>query len=241
MHGDGDHLPSIRVGCEIVLATIIFLFLVICFALLIYLYLRRQIRLYSYPEGAAAAPNHSGLDAAVLRSLPAVVFRRACFEEPVECAVCLSELAEGETARLLPGCGHGFHLECIDMWFHSHTTCPLCRSSPVGRGPPGRVPAGEAAPRVAVVSSSRLQTGTEGAGEGSSRASAGGPSPTSTRAAVEGASSSVEQTLKTLRMILSQGRWSVASSSGSASNGGDVEQGPVRCVEASSANACRKH
>ncbi|XP_074580732.1 RING-H2 finger protein ATL2-like [Curcuma longa] len=238
MPGDSGRLLSIRIGCEIVLAAIIFLFLVICAALFVYLYLRWQIRSYSHTEGAAA-PNPSGLDAAVLRSLPAIVFRGAYFKEPVECSVCLSELAEGETARLLPGCGHGFHLECIDMWFHSHSTCPLCRSSPIGRGSPRRVAAGEAASLVVVVPSSRLQTGTEGAGEGSSSTSAGGPSPT--RVAVEGASSSVEQTLKTLRMILSQGRWSVASTSGSASQGGDVEQGPECCMQAPSANAYRKH
>jgi hypothetical protein len=30
--------------------------------------------------------------------------------------------------RLLPKCNHSFHINCIDMWFHSHSTCPICRS-----------------------------------------------------------------------------------------------------------------
>ncbi|KAH0937435.1 hypothetical protein HID58_004896 [Brassica napus] len=30
--------------------------------------------------------------------------------------------------RKLRICGHGFHVECIDMWLSSHSTCPLCRS-----------------------------------------------------------------------------------------------------------------
>lgn len=41
--------------------------------------------------------------------------------------MCISELKEGEEVRFLPNCKHGFHVECIDMWFHSNDTCPLCR------------------------------------------------------------------------------------------------------------------
>ncbi|KAG0471497.1 hypothetical protein HPP92_016043 [Vanilla planifolia] len=47
----------------------------------------------------------------------------------MECAVCLTEVAAGETIRTLPGCRHGFHLECIDKWFSSNSTCPICRCS----------------------------------------------------------------------------------------------------------------
>ncbi|XP_066325495.1 probable E3 ubiquitin-protein ligase ATL45 [Miscanthus floridulus] len=43
------------------------------------------------------------------------------------CAVCLEDVQQGETVRRLLACGHLFHKECIDMWLHSHTTCPLCR------------------------------------------------------------------------------------------------------------------
>ncbi|CAH9112607.1 unnamed protein product [Cuscuta europaea] len=47
---------------------------------------------------------------------------------PAECSVCLSELRDGETGRVLPGCEHCFHAECIERWFRAHANCPLCRA-----------------------------------------------------------------------------------------------------------------
>ncbi|XP_023729684.1 RING-H2 finger protein ATL8 [Lactuca sativa] len=45
----------------------------------------------------------------------------------VECAICLAEYAVGDEIRLLPQCGHGFHVGCIDVWLGSHSSCPSCR------------------------------------------------------------------------------------------------------------------
>ncbi len=50
-------------------------------------------------------------------------------QEHRECAVCLSDFEEEDDLRLLPGCKHVFHKDCIDVWFQSHSTCPLCRAS----------------------------------------------------------------------------------------------------------------
>ncbi|XP_010917692.1 E3 ubiquitin-protein ligase ATL23-like [Elaeis guineensis] len=45
-----------------------------------------------------------------------------------ECAVCLEEMAEGQAARVLPGCCHAFHRHCVDAWLQRHPFCPLCRA-----------------------------------------------------------------------------------------------------------------
>ncbi|KAJ0039635.1 hypothetical protein Pint_28746 [Pistacia integerrima] len=44
-----------------------------------------------------------------------------------DCAICLGEFAEGDEMRMLPQCGHGFHVVCIDKWLASHSSCPSCR------------------------------------------------------------------------------------------------------------------
>lgn len=72
-------------------------------------------------------PGGAGLGLAALASLPVTVYQSGEFERALECAVCLAEIADGEKARLLPKCNHGFHVECIDTWFQSNSTCPVCR------------------------------------------------------------------------------------------------------------------
>ncbi|GMH08290.1 hypothetical protein Nepgr_010130 [Nepenthes gracilis] len=99
---------------------------------------RRRTHLVFYVEpnnpGSIVAVPTRGLDPSVLRSLPTFTHSVKTHDEgdeaapPLECAVCLSEFEEGERGRLLPKCNHSFHLDCIDMWLHSHSTCPLCRS-----------------------------------------------------------------------------------------------------------------
>ncbi|KAG0517747.1 hypothetical protein BDA96_09G115800 [Sorghum bicolor] len=58
-----------------------------------------------------------------------------------ECAVCIVELRDGDSARLLPRCGHRFHADCVGAWLRLHATCPLCRASVV---PPPRAAAAAA-------------------------------------------------------------------------------------------------
>ncbi|XP_037417611.1 E3 ubiquitin-protein ligase ATL41-like [Triticum dicoccoides] len=70
-----------------------------------------------------------GLDASALSALPVTTYRKeGAATAGADCAVCLSELADGEKVRELPNCGHSFHVECVDAWLRSRTTCPLCRA-----------------------------------------------------------------------------------------------------------------
>ncbi|KAJ3673204.1 hypothetical protein LUZ60_006578 [Juncus effusus] len=133
--------PTARTA-ELMVGLILIIFILFLFVLFLYLYLRRYsgaIPLFSrsrsvYPssepeistDSTVAVPQ--GLDSKIIKSLPFIVFKSEDFKNcGIDCAVCLSEVSNGEEARILPKCNHGFHLDCIDMWLFSHSTCPLCR------------------------------------------------------------------------------------------------------------------
>ncbi|CAD6242009.1 unnamed protein product [Miscanthus lutarioriparius] len=80
----------------------------------------------------------AGVDQAFIDALPVFVYRNVVAgagdghgegKDPFDCAVCLCEFSPDDQLRLLPKCSHAFHLECIDTWLLSHSTCPLCRGS----------------------------------------------------------------------------------------------------------------
>ncbi|XAR64924.1 hypothetical protein NMG60_11008824 [Bertholletia excelsa] len=47
------------------------------------------------------------------------------------CSICLADYKDTDVLRLLPECGHLFHLGCVDPWLLLHPTCPICRNSPL--------------------------------------------------------------------------------------------------------------
>uniref|UniRef100_A0ACD5VZ48 Uncharacterized protein n=1 Tax=Avena sativa TaxID=4498 RepID=A0ACD5VZ48_AVESA len=69
-----------------------------------------------------------GLNASALSALPVTAYRKESGDAGADCAVCLSELADGDKVRELPNSGHVFHMECVDAWLRTRTTCPLCRA-----------------------------------------------------------------------------------------------------------------
>lgn len=82
-------------------------------------------------RGSSDAVDNNGLKKATMEALPILVFTAMANPRPVatDCPICLAEFAEGEKVRVLPKCSHGFHLECIDKWLLSHSSCPMCRYS----------------------------------------------------------------------------------------------------------------
>ncbi|PON98904.1 43kDa postsynaptic protein [Trema orientale] len=72
----------------------------------------------------------SGLDQAFIDALPVFQYKEIRgLKEPFDCAVCLCEFSEQDKLRLLPLCSHAFHIDCIDTWLLSNSTCPLCRGT----------------------------------------------------------------------------------------------------------------
>ncbi|KAF8399289.1 hypothetical protein HHK36_015154 [Tetracentron sinense] len=72
----------------------------------------------------------SGLDQAFIDALPVFLYKEIMgLKEPFDCAVCLCEFSEQDELRLLPMCSHAFHINCIDTWLLSNSTCPLCRGN----------------------------------------------------------------------------------------------------------------
>ncbi|KAG6533926.1 RING-H2 finger protein ATL2-like [Zingiber officinale] len=143
----GDQIPSPRgyaLSGKVMLISTVVLFGAVLLLLALHLYLRSRFlllrqrhrrirrRLVLAHDGAGrafpAAPSSRGLDPSVVKSLPLRI-SAGSEEEAEDCAVCLSNFEEGEKMRVLPRCAHRFHIDCIDMWFHSHSSCPLCRST----------------------------------------------------------------------------------------------------------------
>lgn len=73
----------------------------------------------------------SGLDQSAIDALPVFYYKDIIMrlKQPFDCAVCLCEFSEHDKLRLLPICSHAFHIDCIDTWLLSNSTCPLCRGT----------------------------------------------------------------------------------------------------------------
>ncbi|CAA3003442.1 RING-H2 finger ATL3-like [Olea europaea subsp. europaea] len=147
MFGNSGDTDVLELTGKIMVVAIILLFFVAVFVFCLHVYAkwfwhrrqenatttsqRRRRRRLDFAAGhleVTVITARPGLDPAMLKTIPVVVFDAKEFKEGLECAVCLCEISDGEKARLLPKCKHGFHVECIDMWFQSHSTCPLCRN-----------------------------------------------------------------------------------------------------------------
>ncbi|XP_065857364.1 RING-H2 finger protein ATL70-like [Euphorbia lathyris] len=78
----------------------------------------------------------NGIDEATLKSYPKLLYSEAKFRKIDTstascCSICLADYKNSDMLRLLPECGHLFHLKCVDPWLRKHPTCPVCRTSPL--------------------------------------------------------------------------------------------------------------
>lgn len=66
---------------------------------------------------------------AFVAAIPTLHFNQEAFNhlQCTQCVICLGEYKEKEILRIIPYCGHTFHLSCIDMWLRKQSTCPVCR------------------------------------------------------------------------------------------------------------------
>ncbi|CAL0307581.1 unnamed protein product [Lupinus luteus] len=77
-----------------------------------------------------ASPSPQGLDPETIKKLPIILHQAPSDQDSArECCICLSAFIIGEKLKVLPGCEHCFHCECVDNWLQNHTNCPLCRAS----------------------------------------------------------------------------------------------------------------
>ncbi|XP_010413108.1 PREDICTED: RING-H2 finger protein ATL64-like [Camelina sativa] len=135
---DGAPSSGYALNGKIMLSSAIILFVAVIMILCFHTYARwlfrrqnRRIRrrILAHLRALSASPGDQALDPAVLEKIPIFVYSSSNSKvEKGECAVCLSEFEEEEEGRLLPKCGHSFHVSCIDTWFRSRSTCPLCRA-----------------------------------------------------------------------------------------------------------------
>ncbi|PIA32393.1 hypothetical protein AQUCO_04500178v1 [Aquilegia coerulea] len=73
-----------------------------------------------------------GLDSIIIDNLPILLHHASSSlndEEAAQCSICLSTFLDQEKVKILPGCNHTYHPDCVDKWLKTHSNCPLCRSS----------------------------------------------------------------------------------------------------------------
>ncbi|PSS19360.1 RING-H2 finger protein [Actinidia chinensis var. chinensis] len=113
------------------------LFTLILLLLLYLFYLRRQRVDWSALRMRTASLHtrddfftcELGLKKEYREMLPIIVFKESFSVNDAQCSVCLADYQAEDRLQQIPSCGHTFHMDCIDLWLATHTTCPLCRLS----------------------------------------------------------------------------------------------------------------
>nr|XP_043607476.1 RING-H2 finger protein ATL58-like isoform X2 [Erigeron canadensis] len=108
--------------------TLVFTLLLLLSFYLFYLRLRRLRRTPPWPV-------ELGVKKELREMLPVIVFKESFSVTDTLCSVCLGDYQAEDRLQQIPACKHAFHVECIDSWLSTHTTCPLCRLSLLASSP----------------------------------------------------------------------------------------------------------
>ncbi|KAI4296864.1 hypothetical protein L6164_036784 [Bauhinia variegata] len=138
---------SLGLGVKVMLASAFALFAIVLLVIIFHFYIRSRLRyeqrrrrelvfqittqISPIDVGSVELSPNSGLDPVVIDSLPKLLYKNSeQFRqgEVMECSICLGAILEDTTIRVLPNCKHVFHVDCVDTWFGSNTTCPICRT-----------------------------------------------------------------------------------------------------------------
>ncbi|XP_010278039.1 PREDICTED: RING-H2 finger protein ATL56-like [Nelumbo nucifera] len=132
----------LRVVVMAIVISLFFLFVGIATIFLIHLcvvggafHRRRRRQAYSRDSGEGEVEFGVGLSPEDLQKLPCCNYggvvalaSGSASGSNRDCAVCLERLREEEQFRVLPGCKHAFHVNCVDAWLVKVPSCPICRS-----------------------------------------------------------------------------------------------------------------
>ncbi|XAR64923.1 hypothetical protein NMG60_11008823 [Bertholletia excelsa] len=137
---EGNSINMLRLGMGL---SIGFLVLIFILAHLSCVYTRLRFPgISSYRISTIAttpATSERGLDESSLIACPKLGYSQvkehmnggASKSTASSCSICLADYKDTDVLRLLPECGHLFHLGCVDPWLLLHPTCPICRNSPL--------------------------------------------------------------------------------------------------------------
>ncbi|XP_022993424.1 putative RING-H2 finger protein ATL71 [Cucurbita maxima] len=92
---------------------------------------RRSFPIASRSDLSGLERGLHGLEPLVVANFPTKKYSDEYFSSMrnSQCTVCLADYHSEDLLRILPNCGHSFHVNCIDIWLHQNLTCPVCRIS----------------------------------------------------------------------------------------------------------------
>uniref|UniRef100_A0A7N0VGP0 RING-type domain-containing protein n=1 Tax=Kalanchoe fedtschenkoi TaxID=63787 RepID=A0A7N0VGP0_KALFE len=118
------------------LTSLFFLFVGIAAIFLVHLFLAgRHLHRHRRRQSQFPSSSSSGISQFDLHHPPGFRFDGGSnLDSGSECVICLDRIRDGDFFRILPGCSHAFHLDCIDTWLVKASACPICRARVICAG-----------------------------------------------------------------------------------------------------------